>query len=263
MLHQKRSLLISIALHAAVITLLLTLASTPLNDRKPPRRVRDFTPLVAPRFRVTATDLPKQGDGAGGGGAKKIFPASRGALPRPAWRQFIPPAVPVRPAILIIEPTLVLPPDVELPKSGIKAWGDPLSASLVPSSGPGRCCGIGDSDSGDGGVGRSRGRGYGDGEPGKPGSRFAGGASAPVVIYQIEPEYSEEARKVKYQGTVILAIEVNPSGRPMNIRVASSVGLGLDEKAIEAVAKWRFKPAYKNGKPVASPATIEVNFRLL
>ena len=89
------------------------------------------------------------------------------------------------------------------------------------------------------------------------------GVSAPVLLFKKEPEYSEEARKAKYQGTVVLAIEVDPSGRAVNPRVVRSLGLGLDEKALEAVRQWKFKPGYKDGKPVTVAATIEVNFRLL
>jgi TonB family protein len=89
------------------------------------------------------------------------------------------------------------------------------------------------------------------------------GVTAPVVLYKKEPEYSEEARKAKYQGTVVLYIEVDPSGRAVNPRVVRSLGLGLDEKAMEAVRQWKFKPGYRDGKPVTVAATIEVNFRLL
>jgi TonB family protein len=78
----------------------------------------------------------------------------------------------------------------------------------------------------------------------------------------VEPEYSEEARKAKYQGTVILYVEISPGGRAVNPRVVRSLGLGLDEKAIEAVRKWEFRPGYKDGKAVTVVATIEVNFRL-
>jgi TonB family protein len=87
--------------------------------------------------------------------------------------------------------------------------------------------------------------------------------TAPSLVYKVEPEYSEEARKAKYQGTVVLYVEVEPSGRAQNMRVIQSLGLGLDEKAIEAVRKWKFRPGYKNGKPVTVVATVEVSFRLL
>ena len=94
-----------------------------------------------------------------------------------------------------------------------------------------------------------------------------GGTGHPIVppklLYKIEPEFSEEARKAKYQGTVVLSIEVEADGKPDRFAVVSGLGLGLNEKAIEAVAKWRFRPAFRDGKAIAISARIEVNFRLL
>ena len=90
-----------------------------------------------------------------------------------------------------------------------------------------------------------------------------GGVSAPSLLFKIDPEYSEEARKAKYSGTVVLYIEVDTSGHIRNPRIIRGIGLGLDEKAIEAVNKWRFKPGMKDGKPVIVAAQVEVNFRLL
>ena len=92
--------------------------------------------------------------------------------------------------------------------------------------------------------------------------RVGGGVSAPSLIRKVEPEYSEEARAAKFQGTVLLYTEITPDGTAANIRVARSLGLGLDEKAIQAVKQWKFKPGEKDGKPVTVAATIEVNFRL-
>jgi TonB family protein len=117
-----------------------------------------------------------------------------------------------------------------------------------------------------GGVGNGNGNGFGDGSGGGMGGgvyRIGGGVSAPIVLSKTEPEYSEEARKAKYQGTVVLMIIVDEHGLPQNIRVIRPLGLGLDEKAIEAVQKWRFRPAMKDGRPVKVEATVEVNFRLL
>ena len=114
--------------------------------------------------------------------------------------------------------------------------------------------------------GSGKGGGFGPGEGGGFGGgvfRVGGGVSAPVLLYKKEPEYSEEARKAKYQGTVVLYVEVDPSGKAVNMRVVRSLGLGLDEKAMEAVKRWKFKPGAKDGKPVTVAATIEVNFRLL
>ena len=72
----------------------------------------------------------------------------------------------------------------------------------------------------------------------------------------------EVARKAKYQGTVVLWVEVGPDGRPRQIRVQRTLGMGLDEKAMEAVRTWKFEPARLNGLPVAVQINVEVNFRL-
>jgi TonB family protein len=146
----------------------------------------------------------------------------------------------------------------------INAWGDPLAKVGPPSSGPGSGGGIG-SGSG-GGVGSGRGPGFGPGEGGGIGGgvyRIGGGVTAPTLIHKVEPEYSEEARKAKFQGTVVLYVVVDEKGMPRDIKVVRPLGLGLDEKAVEAVEKWRFRPGYLNGKAVAVAATVEVNFRLL
>ena len=79
----------------------------------------------------------------------------------------------------------------------------------------------------------------------------------------IEPEFSEEARKARYSGDVLLTIVVDTNGRVIDLRIAKGLGLGLDEKAIEAVKQWIFKPGYRNGRPVAVMATVTVGFRLL
>lgn len=85
----------------------------------------------------------------------------------------------------------------------------------------------------------------------------------PRITVKAEPEYSEEARQVHLDGTVILKIIIDADGKPRDLQVVRSLGLGLDEKAIAAVSKWLFRPGTKNGQPVAGPAQIEVNFRLL
>ena len=91
----------------------------------------------------------------------------------------------------------------------------------------------------------------------------AAGVSRPIVLTKVDPEYSEEARKAKYSGTVMLEVIVDTEGRARDIRVSRSLGMGLDEKAVEAVTKWKFKPGMKDGRPVNVRALIEVNFRLL
>jgi TonB family protein len=92
---------------------------------------------------------------------------------------------------------------------------------------------------------------------------FDPGIKQPTVIYKVDPEYSEEARRAKYSGTVILSVDITPDGKASNIRVMTGLGLGLDEKAIEAVSKWRFKPGTKDGQPITVTAMVGVSFRLL
>ncbi len=93
--------------------------------------------------------------------------------------------------------------------------------------------------------------------------RAGGDVSRPQLIKKVEPSYTEEARAAKYQGVVALYVVIEPDGTPDNFQVLKSLGLGLDEKAIEAVQQWQFKPGTKNGVAVPVKATIEVNFRLL
>jgi TonB family protein len=85
----------------------------------------------------------------------------------------------------------------------------------------------------------------------------------PTIVSKVEPQYSEEARKAGLQGTVLLKIIVDPAGKPRDPKVLRGLGLGLDEKAIEAVNNWQFQAGAKDGQPVPVQAQIEVNFRLL
>jgi TonB family protein len=138
-----------------------------------------------------------------------------------------------------------------------------------PSNGTGSGSGIGDgkgTGAGPGtgpGFGPGKGGGCCDGEFNGVYRSGVGGVTAPVPIYKPEPEYSEEARKAKFQGTVQLYVEIDITGRTTNMKVMHSLGLGLDDKAMAAVAKWKFKPGTKNGKPVPVMALIDVVFRLL
>lgn len=90
--------------------------------------------------------------------------------------------------------------------------------------------------------------------------RVGGGVSAPTLIYKTDPEYTEQARAAKYIGTVLLYVEIDPNGDATNIKVQRPLGLGLNEKAIEAVRQWKFEPGQKDGVPVKVRANVEVNF---
>ena len=202
--------------------------------------------------------------GGGGGGDRDKLNAPKGALPKSAKDQITPPAIVVRNEHpkLEVTPTVVLPPEIKFPS--MPQLGDPLSKVMgPPSNGTGSGGGIG-SGSG-GGVGSGTGPGVGPGHGGGYGGgayRVGGGVSAPKALYAPDPEYSEEARKAKYQGTVVLWLVVDAAGRPQQIRVQRPLGMGLDEKAIEAVRNWKFEPARKDGQPVPVMINVEVNFRL-
>jgi len=88
------------------------------------------------------------------------------------------------------------------------------------------------------------------------------GVTPPRAIYSPPPEFSDEARKRKVQGVVTLSAVVTSAGHATRIRVLQSQGYGLDEKAVEAVSKWKFKPATKDGKPVSVKIAVEVDFHL-
>ncbi|HUI76492.1 MAG TPA: TonB family protein [Bryobacteraceae bacterium] len=93
--------------------------------------------------------------------------------------------------------------------------------------------------------------------------RVGSGVTPPSLIDKVEPEYSEEARAAKYQGTVVVVVEIGPDGIARNMKVTRGLGFGLDEKALQAISQWHFKPGSKDGEPVTVMAMIEVNFRLL
>ena len=92
--------------------------------------------------------------------------------------------------------------------------------------------------------------------------RVGDGITAPKLLSKTEPQYTEEARAAKIQGTTILMVEIGPDGLARNLEVNRSLEPGLDQKAIEAVQQWHFSPATKDGAPVTVQATIEVGWRL-
>lgn len=257
------SQLLSFALHVGVVALLFTAGSSPQVQQA----VKSFVPVVAPYWPRELMPRSPQRDSlaGGGGGTHSPLPESVGRLPRVAPRQFVPPSVDHNnPAPrLIMEATILAAPDAQLPKVDLPNFGDPFSKATIPSGGPGSNGGIGSGDRGGVGPGRGPGAGPGSDPFGSVSYAGHGGVTAPVPIFRVEPEYSEEARKAKYQGAVRLAIIVDELGRTAAVRVIGPLGMGLDEKAMEAVRKWRFKPGTKNGRAIPVEAQIIVNFQLL
>ena len=253
---------LSFALHVAFIALLLIPAAMANLTLPTATQVTMLVPL-APLL------LPAAGrsSGGGGGGMRTPTPPSKGMPPRGTDKQLMPPMVEAKNFApdLIIEPTIVAPSLAHLPQFSFLTIGDPNGVAGPPSAGPGSGGGIG---TGDGrGVGPGKGPGTGNGEGGNAGGgpynySVGGGLTAPVMLSEVLPEYSDDARRARIQGTVELLAVVNADGTVSMENVNRSLGFGLDQKAIEAVKKWKFRPATKDGKPVAMRVAISVNFTL-
>jgi periplasmic protein TonB len=266
--HRKSATAGSMVVHAAMVAGLIAISLAgvkAVRDNKP----QTVVDLVAPDISAYMPISNKKNDtigGGGGGGDRDKLQAPKGKLPKLAMEQFTPPAVVIRNdnPKLPMEPTVVIPPQVKVPTVNMPTLGDPLAKVVgPPSNGTGSGGGIG-SGSG-GGVGSGEGPGVGPGRGGGIGGgvfRIGGGVSAPRPLFTPDPEYSEEARKAKYQGTCVLWLVIGSDGRPREMRVARSLGMGLDEKAMLAVKQWKFEPAMKDGHPVAVQMNVEVSFRL-
>jgi TonB family protein len=253
----KSPLAASLAIHIGMVMALFMIVSIPIHH--PHLISHTFTHIDLASYH-RALKAPS----GGGGGMRSLLRASKGQLPKHSPRPFTPPMILVtaKEPVLLMEPALLSAP--EMPMTNRPQWGDPLSSSLISSGGPGSGGGMGGGKGG--GIGDGNGPRHGPGEGGPGGIEFKsarGAYTAPTVIYQVDPEFSEEARQAKHYGTVILVVDVDTTGRAVNFRVAKSLGLGLDEKAVQAVSRWKFRPAQRDGKPVTVAARIEVNFHLL
>jgi TonB family protein len=241
----SRSGALSLMIHGGLV-LLLQSASQFERAKLTLPQPRLLAPLVSPFFRTPA---PHEA----GGSARGAAPLAAGRLPKRATRVFIAPVV-ARP-MLPMEITIDAP-DVAV-DNRLPSYGDPLAGLLTGGLG-----------TGDGGYGNGKRGGIGDsdgsGVSGAPTVyRPGNGVSAPQLIHSVEPVFSEEARRAKFSGSVSLRIDVDPTGHARNIRVVRSAGMGLDEKAIEAVAQWLFKPGMRAGKAVTVSALVDVSFHLL
>jgi periplasmic protein TonB len=203
--------------------------------------------------------------GGGGGGDRSLVQVSKGALPKIALKQIVPPQVlKVDNPKLAAEPTIVMP-KVKLPDANMPNIGMPSSTQVqMASNGTGTGGGMGSGNRG--GLGSGTGNGFGPGDGGGIGGGHYragyGGVSAPQVIYSVEPEFSDEARRAKYEGIVNVLLIVDAQGNPQNVRVPQHLGMGLDEEAIKAVKQYKFKPAMFQGHPVPVEISVEVNFRI-
>ena len=257
---------LSVTIHVAILVLIIvpllpeimSPAITKANSNVEITTISPYLPKLAPGT--------KKAGGGGGGGEHNVIPASKGKLPKFSLNQLASPSVhpPLAPQFPV-RPTVAGPPQLNLPSPNMNNWGDPLAKVISDSNGPGSGGGIG-SGSG-GGVGSGSGGGVGPGSGGGTGGGVynagTGGYGYPACLYCPQAQYSDEAVKAKYQGTVSLIAIITPDGRATDIHVVKGLGLGLDEKAVEAVRTWRFKPALgPDGKPAPVRQIIEVTFHL-
>jgi len=251
---RKQSALYSVCIHAALVGLLSLTATlyTHSTGHSTSTLESHPLPLYAPPVKPRA---PTEG-GSSGGGRMNPLPPNRGEIPRVA-KVFIPPMPQPRET-----PKIVLPSGLEdVPQIMAEApIGIPTGIVGTNSPGPGRGGAFGNGDNGRPGDGHG---GPGNGLGVGPGTYAKRPSVLPKLVWKTEPEYTEEARKARYQGSVYLTLEVDQEGRPRNIRVVSPLGLGLDERAVEAVSRWRFKPGLLDGRPVNTPVSVQVTFRLL
>ena len=257
----------SAMVHAVIAGLLVaaSLGTHVVQKEKP----REVVTLIAPSpDTYTMQAAKKEVSGGGGGGDHDPLPAPKGRLPKLDVQQITPPQIILRneKPKLTAEPSVVVPPQVRLAENHMPNLGTPAALPMPaapPSNGTGSGGGIG-SGSG-GGVGQGHGAGVGPGSGGGIGGgiyKVGGGITAPKPVDTPDPEYTEEARRAKIQGTCILWLIVDAEGHPRDIRVVRGLGYGLDAKALETVKQWRFEPARKDGQPVNVQVSVEVGFRL-
>lgn len=242
--NESRSGFLSLLIHCGVVALLFYLGSL----KGVQQVVKQVVTLVAPPLPPKPKPVEIKSGGGGSPDRAKV------ELPKPVPKRFVPTPM-TKPQTTMIAPVAYEPTDNPLDTGATLDLGSVLSGVSI---GGGGGTGTGKGSGNGSGTGPGSGGGSGGGVY-KPG----GDVSNPVPILRPEPQYSEEARKAKWGGTVLLSLVVDETGHTRDIKVLKPLGLGLDEKAIEAVTKWTFKPGMKGGKPVAVAAQIEVTFRLL
>jgi protein TonB len=262
---RSTSLVYSTVIHISLVLAIILVPTLIMKGRQNTQANTTHVTLLEPTGLVNLPPKSEKAGGGGGGGRREPTPASKGKLPKLSDKQLTPPTPKIvnLDPVLPVEPTLIVPQLAQLPNVNLPNYGDPLGIPGPPSSGPGTGGGIGTGTGG--GVGPGKGGGYGPGEGGGVGGgvfRVGGGVSAPSVVFRVEPTYSEEARKAKYQGVVVLSAIVRKDGTIEILRVVRGLGLGLDENAISALRQWKFRPGMKNGAPVDVALNIEVNFSL-
>lgn len=250
----------SVVLHAAALLILVGLGTYVVQKHAKEAGDVNTITILTPYRPMAAAANKKYG--GGGGGENSKLRASAGAPPKASMQPQLAPPVVVRPkdeSKIMAEPTITA--DLKAVES--TTVGDQLSKLTVPSAGAGTGSGVGSGSGGGYGSGNGRGRGPGSDYGVGGGTGGNGRVTTPKLIFSPDPEFSEEARKVKHQGVVVMTVLVGTDGRIHQAQITRSLGMGLDEKALETIKLWKFEPARTaDGTPVAVYASIEVNFRL-
>lgn len=253
--------LVSALIHGGfVLLVLLAIANPPAvlttaNDELP----RDIVWL----------DTPGPGGGGGGGGNESPEPPRKAEL-KGADKVTVPVATP--PKMELAKPDPPPPAQIVIPAQNtatgvveLPGMVSNLPTPAVPSQGSGSGGGAG---TGQGtGIGSGRGSGLGDGYGGGTGGgayRPGNGVTSPVLLHEERPDYTNEAMRMKVQGIVEVEAIVMPDGTVGQVQIVRSLDdrYGLDQKAIEAVKRWRFRPGVRQGKPVPVLVNIELTFTL-
>ena len=246
-----KSVAASIAIYALLILFIAILIRNHVQFAAPKQNLTLLTDIpVAPPLAARAEKM------GGGGGSHDIAPVTQGRLPKFAQQQIVPPkAPPTIPPKLAVDPTLVMQKDLKMANNTMPTSACPAPRFPAPLSAPAAVAA----------SARATGPVWGQGIGGNTGGGFMHAGSAqqpPKLIYQVDPEFSEEARKAKFSGNVQVYLVVDVNGNPTHVRVVRPIGMGLDEKALEAVRQYKFKPAMNNGKPVPVDLYIDVNFQI-
>lgn len=263
----------SVALHLGLFGLLWSITTSPPAAQLA-KRITTLVALAVPLHPVEVT--PPQG-GGGGGRTLKAPMLSAPDPPKPVMRHYTPPPLVDKPP-LAVTPQLFIPPEWVGTTDPNAHYGDPLTGlagaagifgiGMGPGTGPGSGTGNGFGPGSGGGSGGGWGGGTGNGtgpgrSTGDPIYTAARGMTPPEPIFRPDAEYTDEARKAQLSGKVVLSLVVEADGTTSNIEVTRGLGMGLEEKAVEAVRQWKFRPATMAGKPVRARVNVEVAFRLL
>ena len=258
------SSVIAFTMHVLVVVAILWLGLMPHPQVVIPKHTITpitFQPYIPP---VTAP-APKVMGGGGGGGAHQVVEPTKGHLPPvEKLRVIAPQIIRIDHPKLAAQPSIVMPQRINIPDNNMPNLGMPQSPQVaMASQGDGGGSGFGAGMGGGigsgigGGVGPGSGGGYGGGV-----MSVGAGVSAPELLHSVEPEFTDQARAARYQGVVAIQLIVDSYGNPEDIQIVKHLGMGLDQKAIDAVRQYKFRPAMYQGHPVPVRLVVDVNFHL-